>query len=524
MRTMYDSAEDQFLHDLILNSCQRFGSRTAIVDVSAGERITYADYGARVEQAAKGLAATGLKVGERVAIALPNCWEFCVAYHATTLAGGVPTLLNPDFREREVRYQLEKSGAAFLITDANVVENMDLKGLPDLRQVFATRTPVDGMKPFSSLLRQATARVPQPIGLPESTLAALPYSSGTEGLPKGVMLSHYNLVANVYQLLVSMTKPTIRPDDVVLCALPLYHIYGLNVVLNPTLTAGGSVVLMPRFDVAKATELMAGEQITILPVVPPMLNAFCQAASQGMFPREHRVKWVKCGAAPLAPALARRFTALTGIPIRQGYGMTEAAPVTHMGFLEADMYRPESIGMPLAATECMVLNEQGWMARPGDAGELVMRGPQFMMGYWKSPEQTAAVLRDGWYWSGDLVRCDRNGFYYVLDRLRDMIKCKGFSVAPAEIEAVLLEHPAVRDCGVAGRPDTENGEVPCAFVVLREGVAKSEKTRAELREWVSEQLTRYKQPSTIDFVEVIPRSPSGKILRRYLGFATSKAA
>ncbi|MGH9580023.1 MAG: class I adenylate-forming enzyme family protein, partial [Terriglobales bacterium] len=201
---------------------------------------------------------------------------------------------------------------------------------------------------------------------------------------------------------------------------------------------------------------------------------------------------------------------------RQGYGMTEASPVTHMGYIEEPYYRPDSIGHALARTECRLLDAAGAEAPAGEPGELVMRGPQFMLGYWKAPEATAEVLRDGWYWSGDVARRDADDFYFIVDRRKEMIKYKGFPVAPAEVEAVLLEHPAVRDCGVVGRADSAAGEIPCAFVVLREGNVAGARTQAELSAWVAERLTGYKQPREVRFVGSIPRNPSGKILRRNL--------
>jgi long-chain acyl-CoA synthetase len=263
-----------------------------------------------------------------------------------------------------------------------------------------------------------------------------------------------------------------------------------------------------------------------MPLVPPAMNAFCQAAEAGQFPREHKLQWVKSGAAPLAPDLARRFTAVTGIPVCQGYGMTEASPVTHVGYLEPELYRPDSIGHPVPQTDCRVLSQPDLdptetvddltQAPSGQPGELVMRGPQFMMGYWKDPEATAAVLRDGWYWSGDIVTRDHEGFYRVVDRRKEMIKYKGFSVAPAEVEAVLMEHPAVRECGVIGRADAAAGEIPVAFVALREGFVESGKLGDELCAFVGERLTHYKQPREIHFVDAVPKTASGKILRREL--------
>jgi long-chain acyl-CoA synthetase len=337
------------------------------------------------------------------------------------------------------------------------------------------------------------------------------------------MLSHHNLVANVYQFLGPRATP-LNCNDNILCFLPLYHIYGLNVMLNPALILGATLVLMPRFNVAQLMGLLMEESITMMPLVPPALNALCLAAEAGEFPKNHGVRWVKSGAAPLAPELPRRFTGLTGILVCQGYGMTEASPVTHVGYLERELYRPDSIGHPVAQTECRVIGVDNLAASgesvdevaAGEPGELVMRGPQFMLGYWKEPDATAAVLRDGWYWSGDIVTRDAEGFYRVVDRRKEMIKYKGFPVAPAEVEAVLLEHPGVRECGVVGRPDAAAGEIPVAFVALREGFIAGKKMEDELCGFVAERLTGYKQPREVHFVELVPKTASGKILRREL--------
>jgi long-chain acyl-CoA synthetase len=515
---LYADPQGRFIHNVVLESCSRFPHKTALIDTSCDRRISYSEYATLVEQLARGLVAAGLMPGEVIAIYLPNCWEFCALYHAATLAGAAPTLLNPSYREREVRYQLENSGAAFLITDGPLLHEINLAGLPNLRRLYTTRQAASGAEPFANLLNPVTAPLPSPENPSDQTLAALPYSSGTTGLPKGVMLSHFNLVANVFQF-IGPHGSEISTNDIALCFLPLYHIYGLNVILNPVLTLGGTLVLMPRFSAPQVLSLIVDERVTMMPTVPPALNALCQAAEAGQFPTDHRLRWVKSGAAPLAPELGRRFTNLTGVLVCQGYGMTEASPVTHVGFLEPELYRPESIGQPLAQTECRVLNAAELDERevaPGQPGELVMRGPQFMMGYWKEPQATAAVLRDGWFWSGDIVTRDADDFYFVVDRRKEMIKYKGFPVAPAEVEALLLEHPAVLDCGVVGRADPAAGEIPVAFVVLREGSVASKKLEEDLCGFVAERLTSYKQPRQIHFVDALPRTPSGKILRREL--------
>ena len=510
----------KFVHDVIFDSCREHSGKIAIIDTSCSpaRRLTYGAYAALVERVARNLVASGIRPGEMIGIYLPNCWEFAVAFHAATLAGAIPTTMNPTYREREVHYQLENSDAVALITDGSLLTGIHLAGLPSLRNVYTIRAPGPGRtQPFELLFKGAvSARLPEPEHDSRVTLGTLPFSSGTTGLPKGVMLSHYNLVANVYQTLTAGEYGAVGEDDVLLCFLPLYHIYGLTVGLNLTLMRGCTLVLMPRFDCARSLQITVDEGVTLTLCVPPTLLAYCQAAEQGKFPREHRLRWAKCGAAPLAPELARRFSERTGIPIRQGYGMTEASPVTHVGFLAPELYRPDSAGGPVAQTECRVLDSNENEVAQGELGELVMRGPQIMQGYWKSPDATAAVLRDGWYWSGDIVRTDELGLYYIVDRRKEMIKYKGFSIAPAEVESVLLEHPAVRDCGVVGHTNEEGEEVPCAFVVLRDTEVATKQTEASLQDFVAERLTHYKMPREVHFVQSLPRTASGKILRRDL--------
>ncbi len=517
---LFADPEGKFVHNVILESCRKHANKIAIIDTSCSpaRRLTYGAYAELVERVARNLVASGIRPGEMIGIYLPSCWEFGVSFHAATLAGAIPTTLNPTYRDREVRYQLENSGAVALITDGSLLPGIHLDGLPALRKVYTIRAPGPARtEPFDLLFRSAvTAAFPEPQHDSRGTLAALPFSSGTTGLPKGVMLSHYNLVANVYQTLTAGEAGAVSNEDVLLCFLPLYHIYGLTVGLNLSLMRGCTLVLMPRFDCERSLQIIVDNGVTIALCVPPTLLAYCQAAEQGMFPRDHRLRWMKCGAAPLAPELARRFNQSTDIPIRQGYGMTEASPVTHIGFLTPELYRPDSAGGPVAQTECRVLDANENEVAQGELGELVMRGPQIMQGYWKSPDATGAVLRDGWYWSGDIVRTDELGLYYIVDRRKEMIKYKGFSIAPAEVESVLLEHPAVRDCGVVGRIDEAGEEIPCAFVVLRDSEIATKETETGLRDFVAERLTHYKMPREVHFVQSLPRTASGKILRRQL--------
>jgi len=509
------------LHDAILSSCQKYGARTAIVDTSLphgdpNRSLSYSRYGEIVESLAKGLVKQGIRRGDVVAIYLLNSWEFAATYHAATLAGAIPTPLNPSYREREVRFQLEDSGARLLVTDGPLISQINLAGLTSLTGIVTAREQVSSAIPFGSMLRPTDAKLPNAENSAAETIAALPYSSGTTGMPKGVMLSHSNLVTNIWQYLGGLDKDPSSMYERILCFLPLYHIYGLNVVLNPTLAIGGAIVLMPRFDLSGAIAAIAEEQITYLPQVPPVMNAFCRAAEAGQFPKNHGIRGAKSGAAPLAPELARRFTELTGIRVRQGYGMTEASPVTHVGRFDDASCPADSVGQPVAQTDCRLVDEQGGDVGNGQPGELLMRGPQFMLGYWRNRAATADVMRDGWYWSGDVAARDAGGFYRIMDRRKELIKYKGFPVAPAEVEAVLLEHPAVRDCGVIGKPDDDAGEIPWAFVVTAANQTPSPRLEQELCGFVAERLSHYKQPRQVIFVNSIPRTPSGKILRREL--------
>ena len=517
---LYADPEGKFVHKEVLDACRKHGEKTAIVDTSCTtyRRVTYAEYGDLVERTARGFVSARIRPGDMIGIHLPNCWEFGVAYHGAMLAGATPTTMNPTYREREVRYQMEISEAVALVSDGPLLQGIRLSGLPALRKVYAVRdASCAGTEPSSNLYAYTGVNsLPQPEHDARLTIATLPFSSGTTGLPKGVMLSHHNIVTNVYQALTSGETGCIGENDVILCFLPMYHIYGLTVGLNVALMCGATLVFMPRFDCESSLRIAVEEGVTVNLCVPPALLAYCHAAEQGKFPGDHRMRWAKCGAAPLGAELARRFMEGTGIPIRQGYGMTEASPVTHLGYLDPQFYRAESIGGPVALTDCKVLDENCNEVATGELGELVMRGPQFMLGYWKSPEATDAVLRDGWYWSGDVVRVDEQGLYYVVDRRKEMMKYRGFSIAPAEVEGVLLEHPAVRDCGVVSRVDSGGEEIPCAFVVLRDGFLETEETDTSLREFVGERLCNYKMPREVHYVQSIPRTPSGKILRRDL--------
>ena len=321
---LYDEPDGKFIHDVVLASCRIRGEKTALIDTSCHppRRITFAEYADLVEQAARGLVANGIKPGDRIGIFLPNSWEFGVAFHAAMMAGAVPTTMNPTYREREVRYQLETCDAVALVTDGALLGVIGLAALPELRNLFTTRQHCAGSQPFASLLQPRSGiSMPSPDRDPRLTLATLPFSSGTTGLPKGVMLTHHNIVANVYQTLTPGEVGAISDDDTMLCFLPMYHIYGLTVGLNLALIRGATLVLMARFDCEGSLALIATERVTMALCVPPALLAYCHAAEQNKFPKEHRAEM---GEVRRGPAFRR-----TGAPFQHSHRRADSPGLRH---------------------------------------------------------------------------------------------------------------------------------------------------------------------------------------------------
>jgi long-chain acyl-CoA synthetase len=344
----------------------------------------------------------------------------------------------------------------------------------------------------------------------QTQVAALPYSSGTTGLPKGVMLTHRTLVCNQLQYL---HGSRIGPDDVYPIFLPLSHIYGV-MLMNAALGSGARQILMERFDLEMLISTIETYGVTVLHLVPPVLLALANAA--GLDRSQFRtVRYALSAAAPLAPDIARRVEQRLGIRVIQAYGLTETGPASHHSPLEPERARLESVGLVMADTEQRVVDlETGEkVLGPGDVGEICIRGPQLMQGYWNAPDETARVLRNGWLHSGDIGFVDEDGYTFIVDRKKEMIKCRAFSVAPAELEATVLEHPDIADCGVVGVADADGGEVPNAFVVPRKGCTLD---AAALTDFFAKRLAGYKTIRQWHVTDAIPRTPSGKILRRML--------
>ena len=499
---------DVTLHEFVLRGAAALGDKPALVDAASGRSLSYAALAAGVSRVAAGLAARGFRPGDVLGLFMPNAPEFALAFHGTLAAGGVVTTINSLCTVQDAAFQLRDARARLLVTvppfmdrAAPVAQQL---GIEEVFVIGSAR----GATPFAALLEH-DAPVPHVYIDPATHLAALPYSSGTTGFPKGVMLTHRNLVANLLQ-----TDPvhTIVEQDHVMAVLPFFHIYAMQVVLNLALWRGATLVTMPKFDLEPFLGALQQYRITRAFVVPPLVLALAKHPAVDRYDLSSLCGMMS-GAAPLDAALETACVRRVGCRLIQGYGLTEASPVTHANPDEPGKIKPGTVGPLLPNTECRIVDPAtGADLGRDEDGELLIRGPQVMRGYLNNPEATAATLdADGWLHTGDIGHVDGDGYFTIVDRLKELIKYKGFQVAPAELEALLCAHPAVADAAVIPVPDDECGEVPKAFVVL-----KGETSPAALIAYVAEHVAPYKKIRVIEVIDAIPKSPSGKILRRLL--------
>jgi acyl-CoA synthetase (AMP-forming)/AMP-acid ligase II len=491
------------LTSLLAPASERHAAKPALINFD-GKSYTFAETWEACRRLGRFLQDNGIEKGDRVAVFSANCPEYFVAFYGTLYAGGTVTTLNPLYKEREVLHQLEDSGAkaVFCMGALAPLVHGVREHLPGLRHVF-------NIEDVWQLAAEAPPE-PKPVDLnPKEDLAALPYSSGTTGLPKGVMLTHFNLVSNVRQ---TMTTGLSTGYAVYLDFLPFYHIYGMVVLMACGYAAGIPQVIMPRFDPSLCLDLIQKYKVTNLFAVPPALLALANFPDAEKYDTSS-LTMIMSGAAPLPPEVARAASKRLNTTVLQGYGMTETSPVTNVNPIMR--IKDATVGPPIADTvEKVVSLDDGAELGPNEIGELMVHGPQVMKGYWNAPEATAETLPGGgWIRTGDIVQVDEEGYVTILDRKKEMIKYKGYQVAPAELEALLLEHPAVLDSAVIPKRDPESGEVPKAFVVVRPG---HEVTVEVLMRFVEERVAPYKKVREIEFVEAIPKTPSGKILRREL--------
>ncbi len=499
----------------LLGSLGRRRDKAALIDGPSGRAVTYGDLRDAADAASRGLAARGMARGEVAAMCSPNLPEYAIAFHAIAMTGGCSTTLNPLNTEEELVHQLNDSGARWFITVPPLLEKARRVAAQTAIEELFVFGEAEDATPFAALIEDGRAAArngsPAPGGAvdPARDLVTLPYSSGTTGLPKGVMLTHRNLVANVAQYLAA---DPVDPDDVVIAVLPFFHIYGMVVVMSACLREGATLVTMPRFDLEEFLGTIQRYRVTRAYLVPPIVLALAKHPVIDQFDLSS-LEYVMSGAAPLGEEVALACQARVGCRVFQGYGLTEASPVTHACPREVGPERIGTVGPSISNTEVMIVDlESGSPRGAGEEGEIWIRGPQVMAGYLNRPDATRATIDgDGWLHTGDVGRVDEEGFLTIVDRAKELIKYKGFQVAPAELEDVLLSHPSVRDVAVIPSPDPEAGEVPKAFVVLAEPVDEQ-----ALKDYVAERVAPYKKVRLIEFTDQIPKSPSGKILRRLL--------
>lgn len=498
--------------EMLTLAAQRFPEHEALVfkDVN----LSYRELDALVHSFAHALRSIGVRKGQTVCLFMRNCPEFLISWFALIRLGAIACPLNPSYKEREVAHQLSDSDAVAIVVQQELLPLVEgvRAGIPMLEYIIVVGDEQPGTYAFHSLLRMHPPVPPEREAWAWEDTIALPYSSGTTGLPKGVMLSQRNLVYNACQ---QLATARITERDRMLIFVPLYHIYGIMLIGQAALS-GATIVLMERFDPGECLRLIQEQQITLLYAVPQVLavlNDWPQLRDYDL----STIRYTQCGAAPVPPALAHRFEELTHVTVMTSYGLTEAAPATHSNpVYAASQIKVETIGLPIHDTEQKIVDIETGTTElgVGEVGELIVRGPQIMQGYWKAPQATVEAVRDGWLYTGDIGWRDEEGYVTITDRKKELIKYRGFSVAPAQVEALFLEHPAVADVAVIAKAYGEVGEVPKAFVVLRSGY--EQQSADELMAWANGKLAAYKNVREIEFIAAIPRNPSGKILRRIL--------
>ena len=503
---------DQSFSDYLLGSPGDRRDKPAFIEGPTGRVVTYGQLRDQAAAAARGLAARGLGRGGVVAICSPNLPEYATAFHAAAMAGGCSTTLNPLNTEEELVEQLNDSGARWFITVPPLLERAKSVAEQTAIEEIIVFGEAEGATPFADVVADGLRTDAEPEGVADlaEDLVTLPYSSGTTGRSKGVMLTHRNLVANIEQF---SALGLVKPGDVVLAVLPFFHIYGMVVIMSGALREGATVVTMPRFDLAEFLETIQRYRATSLYLVPPIVLGLAKHPVVDNYDLSS-VKWIMSGAAPLGEETAVACQERIGCQVFQGYGLTESSPVTHVCFGEgATSGKIGTVGPTIPSTEMMIVDlESGASLGPGEEGEVWIRGPQVMKGYLNNPEATRATVdEDGWLHTGDVGRADEDGYVTIVDRAKELIKYKGYQVAPAELEDLLLSHPSVADVAVIPVPDEEAGEVPKAFVVQAGDVDPE-----TLMDFVAARVAPYKKVRVVEFLDEIPKSASGKILRRFL--------
>jgi long-chain acyl-CoA synthetase len=548
---------DQPLTWLLDTATNRYPGRPALIYY--GSKLTYAQLSNLANRFAIGLQRLGIQKGDRVAIALPNVPQFPIAFYGALRAGAIVVPTNPLYTEREMQHQLSDSGARIIvmldmfyptvraIRSQTALEHVIVTSPADfLPSVLRVLYPLSQRKEkqlqppltekelqddttlhtMQSILRSRHTGEIEQFNLPVPTsaddLAALQYTGGTTGLAKGAMLTHRNLLANALQTSAWMPNAK-QGQETGLCVAPFFHVYGLTVGMNLSIRMGATLVIQPRFDPKAVVRAIRRYRPSAFPGIPTMYVAVMREVGADATYMQS-IKYCISGAAPLPAKVQADFEALTHGKLVEGYGLSEASPVTHCNPL-TDQRRNGSIGLPLPNVEAAIMNrETGELLRPGEEGEIVVKGPNIMRGYWKREQETANIFVNGWMRTGDIGKMDEDGYFYIVDRAKDLIIASGFNIYPREVEEVLYGHEAVAEAAVIGVPHEYRGETVAAFIVLKSGFEPDDKTRESIQAYCKQRLTAYKVPKSIEFRDSLPKSLVGKILRRELRTQTQTQA
>ncbi len=527
------------LYKLLEDSSARSPGSTCLV--FQGRSLSYRQVDDLASRFASGLISQGLAKGERVALFMPNIPQFVVSYFGTLKAGGVVVPCSPLYKEKELEYQLRDSGATYIVAINDIVNGNDLysslekcrdrlplkcvvtASITDYLPVF--KKPFAGFAGVKNVARRGTVRFTELVGKSEplresasvdpiKDVAVLQYTGGTTGVSKGAMLSHANLYMNAFQTAAALP---LRGTDVALAVLPFFHIYGMTTAMNAPFSAGSSVVVMPRFEVEPVMKEIQGQKVTSFCGVPTMYIAVINHPKVSQF-NLRSIRSCISGGAALPVAVRKRFIELTGSALVEGYGLTEASPVTHVNPIgDGAGVKDGSIGIPVQSTDAAIvaIDDRSKFLGAEEVGELAVKGPQVMLGYWNRDEETALQLKDGWLLTGDIAKMDEQGYFFIVDRKKDMIDVGGFKVWPREVEEVLFTHPSVMEAAVVGVPDDYRGESVKAFVVLKPD-KKGSVTDKEIMAYCRERIANFKAPRSVVFVDDLPKTLVGKVVRRKL--------
>jgi long-chain acyl-CoA synthetase len=476
--------------------------------VFGADRITYAELYERICRLSSALQEiASLRKGERVALFLPNRPEFVLSYYATVRLGAIAVSLNVMLKRDEVKFILNDSEAKILITSSQLLDQVpDTIEIPSIKQILCIdKTERTGVVGLDSMLACAAPDAPA-ADLAQDEGAAILYTSGTTGKPKGALLSHGNLISNVGA---TVLHTRMSSNDTLMCYLPLFHCFGQNFIMNASVKSGATLVMHERFQPDEILDSLKSNRISMFFGVPPVYLRFLAVPNI----REYfnQVRYCFTAAAPMPVTVVRQWREKVGQIIYEGYGLTETSPFA--SYNHDVQYREGSVGTPLEDVEMKVVDHEGHDLPSGEQGEIAIKGPNVMLGYFRRPEETAEVIRDGWFLTGDIGKMDSDGYFYLVDRAKDMINVSGFKVWPREVEEVLLQHASLSEVGVVGIADPTCGEAVKAFVVLKQGHSISDR---ELIDFARERMAVYKAPRHVEFVDALPRNPAGKVLKREL--------